>query len=167
MPNLTAPRFGIPKEGSAYRLVVNVPRQTEKAIQFHAEYSWNKHGFVPLVVLPREYQPRGMVVFEAPANIQARLQTVGLRRLAVPAMEPASSRPDEEISGWEREEEAPRKNAMSDAFVYTEQDGRLELFTEPLTASGTAGHCPRGVTDDVRRSQGDAREPTAHARQSR
>ena len=132
-------RLGFPKEGSAHRLLVTVPYQTEKTIHFHAEYSWNKHGLVPLVSLPREYLPRGMVVFFAPAMMQARLKAVGLRRLAAPALEPAGGRPVEDISGGGRDQGAPGNNASVDSFAYTEPGGRLELFTEPLTASGTAG----------------------------
>ncbi len=132
-------RLGFPKEGSARRLVVKIPDQTKKTFHFHAEYSWNKHGVIPLVLLPREYQPRGIVVVEAPGMLQTRLKNVGLRRLATSALEPAGPQPVEGIAARERDEKAPGKNAPVDAFAYTEPGGRLELFTEPLMVSEPQG----------------------------
>ena len=132
-------RLGFPKEGSARGLVVKIPFQTEKAIHFHAEYSWNKHGVIPLVLLPREYQPRGIVVVEAPATLQTRLKTIGLRRLAPLALDSAGPQPGDGIAGRNSDEKAPGKSAPVDAFAYTESGGRLELFTEPLLASEPPG----------------------------
>jgi hypothetical protein len=132
-------RLGFPREGSARGLDVKIPYQTEKTIYFHAEYSWNNHGVLPLVLLPREYQPRGVVVVEALGMLQTRLKAVGLRRLAASALEPAGHQPGEVIAGRDRDEKAPRKNAQVDAFAYNEPGGRLELFSEPLMASEPPG----------------------------
>ena len=138
-------RLGFPKEGSARGLVVKIPFQTEKAIHFHAEYSWNKHGVIPLVLLPREYQPRGIVVVEAPAVLQTRLKAAGLRRLAPLALDPAGPQPGDGVAGRDRDEHAPGKSAPVDAFAYTESGGRLELFTEPLMASEPPGFVREAV----------------------
>ena len=132
-------RLGFPKEGSARGLVVKIPDQTEKTVHCHAEYSWDKHGFIPLLLLPREYQPQGVVVVETPASVQTRVKTVGLRRLAPSVLGPAGPPSEEMIVGRDPDEKAPVKNAQVDAFAYTERGGRLELFTEPLMKSEPPG----------------------------
>ena len=166
--NPTAPGSGSPRKGRLAASSSTYPIRPKKPFEFHAEYSWNKHGLIPLVSVPREYLPRGMVVFEAPATVHARLKTVGLRRLAAAALEPDRGQSGER----HRESRAVRrrrrqKTRMVDAFAYTEPGGRLELFTEPLTASEPPGFVREALLTTVRRSPGDACEPSAYASQSR
>ena len=132
-------RLGFPQDGSTRGLVIKIPSQTEKTVHFHAEYSWDKHGSIPLMILPREYQPRGTVVIEASAMVQTRLKTVGLRRLAASALEQAGAPHGEVNAGRARDEKTHGGNALVDAFAYSEPGGRLELFTEPLVAPESAG----------------------------
>jgi hypothetical protein len=139
LADLDRSRLGFPKEGLARRLVVKIADHSEKTIQFHAEYAWKQQGPIPLALMPREYLFRGMIVVEAPKAMQTQLKTVGLRRIATRALESAGTDFDDEVATADRDQAAPVKQTMVDAFTYTEEGGRLELVTEPLVSSGIAG----------------------------
>jgi hypothetical protein len=130
-------RLGFPKEGLARSLVVKIPYQSEKTIAFHAEYPWKNGGAIPLLSPSRSYLSRGIVVVETPANMQSRVQTVGLRRLAGSAQEQGRPETGGDSAAVSRDGREPVKNEIVDAFAYSEPGGRLEVFTEPLTATAS------------------------------
>ena len=132
-------RLGFPQDGIARSLKVKIPNQTEKTIHFHAEYSWHNHGLIPLVALSRKFLSRGVVIVESPAAMQTRVQAVGVRRLDPSALEQARPDPGDEIAEVVRDDKAPPKTAVIDAYAFTGPGGRLELFTLPLAASEPAG----------------------------
>ena len=107
---------------------------------FHAEYSWNNQGPIPLVSLAREYLSQGLVICETPAIVAvsrhrppfcaastARLWNKRISRLARSTRTGAAKT------------ECSAKSTTVEAFSYTEPGSRLELFTEPLVASGITG----------------------------
>jgi hypothetical protein len=110
-------RLGFPPEGLARSLVVTVPYQTEKTIEFHAEYPWNHHGVIPLVSPARAYLSRGMVVVETPGKMQSRVQAAGLRRLAAPAVEQAEHQPGDLNGAVSRDGREPVKFGAVDASI--------------------------------------------------
>ena len=131
--------LGFPKSGLRSRLMVKIAGQTEMLIRFHAEYVWNKEGLIPLVALPRDFVSRGMVVVEAPEVLQGRLKAIGVRRLGPSVLEPLGGRDAEENSTAVRDQRRTGKRAMIDAFSYSTPGGRLELVTEPVSATATTG----------------------------
>jgi hypothetical protein len=132
-------RLGLPSGGMALFLVVKIPSQTEKTIRFHAEYSWNNRGLVPLLSPSRGYRSRGTVLIDTPPKMQVRVQTVGVRRLAASALEEAHAQPGGDLAAGSRDGREPAKIGLVDAFAYTEAGGRLEVTTEPLAANEMPG----------------------------
>ena len=65
-------RLGFPNDGLALLINIAVPRYTEKAVTFHAEYSWNDQGPIPLVSLGRAYLSQGLITYEMPSSLRAR-----------------------------------------------------------------------------------------------
>ena len=132
-------RLGFPKEGIAVLLQVAVAAQTQKTVSFHAEYSWETQGPIPLVSLGRKYLSRGMVVCETPAGLRSRTSTAFLRRLDGSTLEQADFENGEEFVAESRDGRVIAKNATIEAFSYSEPGSLLELYTEPLLASETTG----------------------------
>jgi hypothetical protein len=132
-------QLGFPKEGMARNLVVDIPYQTEKSIEFHAEYPWQGHTLIPLLAPSRDFLSRGIVMVETPGRLQSRVQTAGLRRVLASALDQAPSGPDHDITPLNRDGREPAKAGTIEAFAYSEPGSRLEVFTEPLAATETAG----------------------------
>ncbi len=132
-------RLGFPKEGIATLLQVAVAAQTQKTVSFHAEYSWENQGPIPLVSLGRKYLSRGLVVCETPAGLRSRARTALLRRLDGSTLEQADFENGEEFAIESRDDRVLAKNATVEAFSYSEPGSRLELYTEPLLAPATTG----------------------------
>jgi hypothetical protein len=132
-------KFGFPKEGQALFIAIKIPYQTEKTIDFHAEYSWKKRGFIPLLSPSRDYLSRGMVIFDMPPRIQSRVRAVGVRRLAAAAAQGGQVPTGLDGTAGRLEVQDLAKSGLTDAFAYTDVAGRLELFTEPLAPAPNPG----------------------------
>jgi hypothetical protein len=132
-------RLGFPKEGSVRSLVVKIPSHTEKTIHFHAEYSWNAHGSIPLVALPKKYLLRGMILVESPAGIRTRVETAGLRRLDPSMVNDSAVETDLDDDAGNRPDRSVAGGQVVHAYAYTDVAARLDLSTELLTPSPSTG----------------------------
>jgi hypothetical protein len=131
--------LGFPTDGLAIEIRVTVSRHAEKAVTFHAEYSWNNQGPIPLVSLGRAYLSQGLVICETPASLRSRATTTLLCRLDGATLEQADFETGEEYATGSRDDPGLSRGMTVEAFSYTEPGSRLELFTEPLEPSGITG----------------------------
>ena len=132
-------RLGFPKDGLAIEVRVAVSGHAEKAVTFHAEYSWINQGPIPLVALGRTYLSQGLVICETPAALRSRATTALLRRLDGSTLEQADFDTGEDYVAGSRDDPGLSKSTTVEAFSYTEPGSRLELFAEPLEQSGITG----------------------------
>ena len=76
-------QFGFPQNGTAWELALDSFRPGQYQVGFRAHVPWNGTRAIPIVLAPKQYLPRGMVLVETPQRMVSRAEASGLWRTDV------------------------------------------------------------------------------------
>jgi hypothetical protein len=131
-------RYEFPRDGTAWELPLDSFRPGQYQVGFKALLPWKGNGPIPIVLTPKQFVPRGMVLVETPQRMLSRAEASGLLRIDVATAarlsvlgEPATRR--DAVAGADR-----HPYLLAHAFTYT-GPGKLGVSTEELTTGHEDG----------------------------
>jgi hypothetical protein len=131
-------QFGFPEYGTAWELPLDSFRPGQYQVGFRARLPWKVSGAIPIVLAPKQYRPRGMVLVETPQRMISRAEPSGLRRTD---METATrlATLSEPAPGRDAFARVDRHSySLAHAFTYA-GPGKLDVGTKELTAGHKGG----------------------------